>query len=143
MDIMKHLDSLEERYRELGKLLSVPETVKDPVRFVPLSKEYRELKELVSEYRRFQKITKSLEEDEEIIKTSRDKDLIEVAKTESETLKREKEESLHQLQVLLVPKDPLDEKSIIVEIRAGVGGEEAALFAKDLRSEERRVGKEC
>lgn len=132
MDIMKQLKSLEERYRELGNLLNLPETAKNPGKFVPLSKEFRDLGIVMKEYERFQKLSKSLADDEHIVVNSSDKELVEVAKDEIESLLEEKEESLALLQSLLQPKDPLDEKNTIVEIRAGVGGEEAALFAKDL-----------
>ncbi len=132
MHIFQQLKSIEERCRELSDLLSSPDTAKDPERFIPLSKEYRDLQEVMVEYKRYQKLTKSIEDDEEIVKTSSDDELVEVATREVEALKKEREESLVRLQSLLQPKDPLDEKNIIMEIRAGVGGDEAALFARDL-----------
>lgn len=126
------LQKIEERYKELTLLLSDPQVLSDSNRYKKVAKEYDELSDVMGLYKEYKKVLNSIEEAEKIKATSKDKDLLEMAKLELEELKPKKEELENKLKVLLVPKDPNDGKNVIVEIRAGTGGDEAALFAADL-----------
>lgn len=126
------LQKIEERYKELTLLLSDPQVLSDSNRYKKVAKEYDELSDVMGLYKEYKKVLSTIEEAEKIKATSKDKDLLEMAKTELEELKPKKEELENKLKVLLVPKDPNDGKNVIVEIRAGTGGDEAALFAADL-----------
>jgi len=126
------LQKIEERYKELTLLLSDPQVLSDSNRYKKVAKEYDELSDVMGLYKEYKKVLSSIEEAEKIKATSKDKDLLEMAKLELEELKPKKEELENKLKVLLVPKDPNDGKNVIMEIRAGTGGDEAALFASDL-----------
>lgn len=126
------LQALEDRYEELGELLSDPDVINDTKRFMALSKEEASTRETVEAYRRYKKVVSGIAEDEEIIKEESDADMIEMAKEELADLKKEKEELEERIKILLIPKDPNDDKNIIMEIRGAAGGDEAALFAGDL-----------
>lgn len=125
-------DQLEDRYEELGELLSDPDVINDTKRFMELSKEEAATRETVEAYRRYKKVVAGIAEDEEIIKEESDADMIEMAKEELAELKNEKVELEERIKILLIPKDPNDDKNIIMEIRGAAGGDEAALFAGDL-----------
>lgn len=123
------LKELENRYIEIEKLLGTPEVLKDREKFQSLSKEHKGLKEVVKKYRELKKIKKEIEDSKAMLK---DKELRELAEKELEILSEKEGKIKAELEVLLIPKDPYDEKNIFMEIRAGTGGEEAALFAGDL-----------
>ncbi len=129
--MIEKLKSIEERYEALSEELSKKEVVSNPELFKKYSKEFKELGDIVQLYRRLKAVTKELEEAEELRKSS-DPEMKELASAEAKTLTEEKEKLLREIKKLLIPKDPMEGKNIIVEIRAGVGGEEAALFAHDL-----------
>lgn len=126
------LQALEDRYEELGELLSDPDVINDTNRFMALSKEEASTRETVEAYRRYKKVVAGIAEDEEMIKEESDAEMIEMAKEELAALKKEKEELEERIKILLIPKDPNDDKNIIMEIRGAAGGDEAALFAGDL-----------
>ncbi len=130
--MLELLKKIEERYKELTMLLSDPQVLSDSNRYKKVAKEYDELSEIMEIFKEYQKVLNSVEEAEKLKNSSHDKDLVEMAKLELEELKPKKEELENRLKLLLVPKDPNDGKNVIVEIRAGTGGEEAALFAADL-----------
>ncbi|MGB9773645.1 MAG: peptide chain release factor 1 [Bacteroidota bacterium] len=130
--MIKQLEHIKARYVELTQLLSDPEIVSDQRRYRELAKEHRQLSEIVKVYERYEKLRSSLIELEEILKNSDDKELVALASKELHD-SREKLQALEdELRALLVPRDPDDAKNVIMEIRAGTGGEEAALFAADL-----------
>jgi len=126
------LEKVQERYRELTLLLSDPQVLHDPNRYRKIAKEQAELTEIVELYSQLKQVLKQMEEDEKIKSGSQDKELVELAKAELEELEEKKKKLEEKLKLLLIPKDPNDSKNTIVEIRAGTGGEEAALFAADL-----------
>jgi peptide chain release factor 1 len=101
-------------------------------KFKKISKKQSALKEIVDKYEDFLKIEKSILENSEIIKNEKDEELIAMAKEENEKLLNDKNKLEEEIKTLLIPKDPKDEKDVIVEIRAGAGGDEAGLFAVDL-----------
>ena len=133
MNIYDQLQAVEDRYEELGELLSDPEVVSDTKRFMELSREEANTRETVTAYREYKQVIQSISDAEEMIKeASGDPDLEEMAKEELKESKAAKEEYEERLKILLLPKDPNDDKNIILEIRGAAGGDEAALFAGDL-----------
>ncbi len=125
------LKSIEKRYEDLSKELSKKEIISNPELFKKYSKEFKELGDIVELYRRLKDAEKGIEEAKELLNND-DPEIEELAENEIEVLTAEKEMLIKEIKKLLVPKDPMEGKNIIVEIRAGVGGEEAALFAHDL-----------
>ncbi|MCD6426750.1 MAG: peptide chain release factor 1 [Caldisericaceae bacterium] len=125
------LKSIEKRYEDLSKELSKKEIISNPELFKKYSKEFKELGDIVELYRRLKDAEKEIKEAKELLNND-DPEIKELAENEIEVLTAEKEMLIKEIKKLLVPKDPMEGKNIIVEIRAGVGGEEAALFAHDL-----------
>ena len=125
------LESLERKYEELEKQLSDPDVVNDQDRYRKLTKAHADLAEVVAAFREHKKLAQDLEENQELAQDS-DPELRELAQAEVKTIKEALPELEKRLKLLLLPKDPMDEKNILLEIRAGTGGEEAALFAGDL-----------
>lgn len=125
------LESIEEQYLELEKELSSPEIFQDQERFRKYSKAHADLKEIVDVFREYKKVSEDLESGQEMLRDP-DPEIREMAQDEVQALKERLPELEHRMKLLLIPKDPLDEKNIILEIRAGTGGEEAAQFAADL-----------
>ena len=126
------LEKVEQRHKELTQLLSDPAVLSDKNRIKKIAKEQRELSDIVSLSTEYRNLLKLIQDDEKISKESKDKELIELAKSELEELYSKKQEYEEKLKVLLLPKDPRDSRNTIMEVRAGTGGEEAALFAADL-----------
>ena len=126
------LQSIEDRYEELGELLSDPDVISDTKKFMELSKEEANTRETVEVYRRYKEVVDGIAETEEMLGEKLDADMQEMAKEELSDLKKEKEQIEEKIKVLLIPKDPNDDKNIIMEIRGAAGGDEAALFAGDL-----------
>jgi peptide chain release factor 1 len=125
------LDAVEQRYEELGVQLSSPEIVGRPDLLRKYSIEHNDLTEIVTSYREFKKVVKSIEDCKEVLNSS-DSELVELAKLELPDLLETKEKIEAQLKLLLLPKDPNDNKNVILEIRAGAGGDEAGIFVGDL-----------
>jgi len=123
------LENTEKRFLELEKLLSSPEIIADQEKFQSYSKEFSGLREIIEKYRNYKKIHNELKEAEAMLGET---ELKELAENEISRLKPELEKLAKDLEILLLPKDPFDDKNIIMEIRAGTGGEEAALFAGEL-----------
>ena len=132
MDIYARLDSAEARYNDITAELSSGTLAGDTDRLTKLLKEQGELEPIVNAYKEYRQAKASEEDARFIISDESDSDLIEMAKEELAESSKKKEELEQELKILLLPKDPLDEKNIIFEIRAGAGGEEAALFAGNL-----------
>ncbi len=130
--LLDKLEEIENKYEELTKILSDPEIFSDYSKSQKYSKEQAELEEVVQKIREYKKILSNIKEAEEILHAHGDDGLKELATAELEELKEKKPKIEDELKLMLVPKDPLDSKNIIIEIRAGTGGEEAGLFASDL-----------
>jgi len=126
------LEKTVERFHEINRLMSESGVVSDPRRSRELGKELRTLEPIVKAYERYRKVQQELEGNREIVETSSDAELKDLAGAEIQSLKLELAELEDELKLLLVPRDPNDDKNFIMEIRAGTGGEEAALFAADL-----------
>ncbi len=126
------LEKIEKKHEELTTLLSDPSVLSDKNRYKKIAKEQNALAEIVGLSSKYRKVLKSIEEDEKLSKESEDKDLADLAKSELEDIYSQKKDYEDKLKILLLPKDPKDSRNTIVEIRAGTGGEEAALFVADL-----------
>jgi peptide chain release factor 1 len=126
------LDQLEIRYHEMSQQLSTPEIVNDSARFQKLAKQHSDLEEIVGKNREFKQVEKDLAGARQMIVESEDADMRHMAQEEERQLTVRKEQIERELKLLLVPKDPNDDKNIILEIRAGTGGDEAGIFAGDL-----------
>ncbi len=130
--MFEQLKKIEKRFEELNRLMSDPEITRQPTQYQKLAREQSEILPVVREYQEWQKNTRQLEENQEILTTEKDGELLEMAEEEIEALKPAIESNITRLKVLLLPKDPRDEKNVIMEIRAGTGGDEAGLFSADL-----------
>ncbi len=130
--MIEKIKSLIDRYQEIEQALSDSNVTSDLKRYQELNKEYRNLQPIVEKYHEYEKILAQIEDDQSIVKESSDADLLEIARAELDELQEKRQEVEKALKLLLIPKDPMDEKNVIVEIRAGTGGEEAGLFAGDL-----------
>ena len=125
------LEKLLERQEELEGLLADPETINNQNKFKELSQEYAEIKPIVSCFEKYIEVAKQIENSREMLKEN-DKEIQQLAIEELKKIELEAEELQNKLQLLLLPKDPNDKSNLFIEIRAGTGGEEAALFAGDL-----------
>lgn len=130
--MLERLDSIEKRYTELNELMSEPEVASDFDKMQNLAREQASIEELVTKYREYKATLKSLEETQAMITQGLDEEMAELAKDEVERLEEQRDRLLQEIKVALTPRDPADDKDVIVEIRAGAGGEEAGLFAADL-----------
>lgn len=131
--LLNKLEAVENNYLNLEQQISDPEIISDQQRWQKLTRQHAALTETVETYRIYKKVVEGLNEALEVIEDkSMDEELRELAQEELKELKEQKEELEGKLQILLLPKDPNDEKNVIVEIRGGAGGDEAALFAGDL-----------
>ncbi len=130
--ILEKLEGVEKRFQDISDLLSKPETISDQKKFVQLNKEYRELEPIVKAYKEYKDILSNIDSSKEILHEEKDEEMREMAKMELEDLEGRKIKLEEDIKILLLPKDPEDEKNAIVEIRAGTGGDEAGIFAGDL-----------
>src|SRR5699024_6112455 len=130
--MLEQLQSLEDRYEKLNELLSDPDIGSNPDKLREYSKEQAGLTDAVTAYRRYKEVTRELADAKEMLELESDEDMVEMVKLEIEELSDEKEKLEDEIKILLIPKDPNDDKNVIVEIRAAAGGDEAALFAGDL-----------
>lgn len=126
------LDDLIRRYEEILGLLGMPDVASDPDNFRKLSKEESELKPLVDTYSAYKQAKQDIDDSLELLDSESDEDMKEMLKEELAEAKKSVEELENKLKVLLLPKDPNDDKNVIVEIRAGAGGDESALFAAEI-----------
>ncbi|MBW6510195.1 MAG: peptide chain release factor 1 [Desulfuromonadales bacterium] len=126
-----NLEDVADRFREVEGLLSEPKVIADQKRYRQLSKEHADLSEVVAVYQRYKQVCCDIADNQELLGDS-DPEMKELAAAELEQLEAQQEQIEEELRLLLLPKDPNDEKNIILEIRAGTGGDEAALFAADL-----------
>ena len=126
------LEALEERFKLVSEKISDPDVIADMDSWREYMKENSELTPIVEKYREYKKLKQTIEDDKEMLENGDDKELEELAKLELAEAEEEIERVSNELKVLLLPKDPNDEKNVIIEIRGGTGGDEAALFAADL-----------
>lgn len=130
--MIEKLTEINHRFEEVGLLLGQPEVVKDMKKFTQLSKEYRDLEKVVIKYRRYRQILDGQVHAREVLEMEKDPELRELAKMELDELGPKREHAEEEIKELLMPKDPTDDRNCILEIRAGTGGDEAAIFTGDL-----------
>lgn len=130
--MLDKLQSIEDRYNELGNLLSDPQIIADNSQFQKYARAHAELTPIVEKYGEYKQTIQGIEDAKSMLKEDLDSDFREMVQGELDELVPKKEDLEKQLSILLLPKDPNDAKNVIMEIRAGTGGEEAALFAGDL-----------
>ena len=130
--MLEKLKALEEKFKELSNLIIQPDIMSDQKKYVKISKEYKDLKEIIDKKTEYENILKNIEEASDIIKNEHDKEMLELANSEMVIYKENLVKLEDQLKVLLIPKDPDDSKNIVMELRAGTGGDEASIFAGDL-----------
>lgn len=131
MSVFARLEEVEKRFEDISQKLTDSALLSNQKEYNKVSKEFSDLKPVVEKFRELKKISQELEESFELSKTE-DAEIAALAKSELQSLTQMKEKLEAQLQFMLLPKDPLDSKNVIVEIRAGTGGEEASLFAANL-----------
>jgi len=129
---MEQLEGLVAHYEELQEMMADPEVINDTKRYMKVSKEEADLREIVQKYKKYKADKKEIKDNKEIISGENDPDLVEMAKDEDEDLKKEISKLEDQIKILMLPKDPNDDNDIIMEIRGAAGGDEASLFAGDL-----------
>jgi peptide chain release factor 1 len=132
LTLSEKLDQLDARYEEMTRQLSAPEVIGDSARFQKLAKQHAELEEIVAKHREYKQIERDLAGARQMVLEAEDAEMKQLAHEEEKHLVERKEVVERELKLLLLPKDPNDEKSVILEIRAGTGGDEAALFAGEL-----------
>jgi peptide chain release factor 1 len=131
MSLFDNFDAVEDRFHEVEGLLSDPAVTGNQSRYRDLTREHAELSDVVQVYRRYKQVMNEIAGNQELL-TEADPEMKELAREELQTLEHEQEQLEQELKLLLLPKDPNDERNIILEIRAGTGGDEAALFAANL-----------
>lgn len=132
MDIEAKLNQIKERFDEVTAAMSDPAVYDDPDRYTELTKEHSELMDLVKDYEQWTQLNDQLSGNRELIDAGDDPEITEMAQEENRELKQQLQELEDRIKYKLIPKDPDDSKNVIVEIRAGAGGDEAAIFAGDL-----------
>ena len=130
--MLEKLRALEEKFKELSNLIIQPDIMSDQKKYIKISKEYKDLKEIIDKKTEYENILKNIEEASDIIKNEHDNEMLELANSEMVIYKENLVKLEDQLKVLLIPKDPDDSKNIVMELRAGTGGDEASIFAGDL-----------
>lgn len=130
--MLQKLEEIKNRFEEVGQLISQPDLLRDQKKFSQLSKEYRDLEKIVTRYNAYLRVLDNQKQAREVLEKEKDPEMRDLAKAELDDLEPKAEELLSTLKEMLVPKDPNDDKSALLEIRAGTGGDEAAIFAGDL-----------
>jgi peptide chain release factor 1 len=126
------LEAIKQRFEEVADLIVLPDAMKDMKKFSALSKEYKELEKLVSIYKIYLDLLLNIKSAKEVLENETDEDFRDMAKVELEELSEKKEKLEADIKEMMIPKDPNDSKNVILEIRAGTGGDEASIFAGDL-----------
>lgn len=130
--MIEKLKEIKKRFEEVSQLIMQPETMADMKVYAKLNKEYKELEKIVRKYDEYELLLSNIESAREVLRTEKDQDFREMAKAELDDLQPKQEVLEEEIKQLLIPRDPNDSKNVILEIRAGAGGDEASLFAGDL-----------
>lgn len=131
-DLLNKLEAINIRFEQVSEQIVDPEVINDMKRYVKLNKEYKDLQVIVDALNKYKNIIGNIETSKEVIETETDREFIDMAKAELDELLPEKEKMEEEIKILLIPKDEEDSKNVIVEIRAGAGGDEASIFVGDL-----------
>jgi peptide chain release factor 1 len=132
MELLEKLRDIQRRFLDLEGKLGDPDVVADMKLFVKINRDYRGLEPVVKAAKEYENVVENIESSKEILETEKDPDFVEMARLELEELEGRKSELEEELRLLMLPKDPEDDKNVVLEIRAGTGGDEASIFAGDL-----------
>tara|TARA_B100000963_G_C22602477_1_gene660908 strand:- start:785 stop:1861 length:1077 start_codon:yes stop_codon:yes gene_type:complete len=130
--MLEKLQIVEQRFDEVSDLIVQPDIISDQKRYIQLNKEYKELSLLVEKIKIYKTSLSNLKEAESLLKVEKDSEMITMAKTEIDSINIELPKLEEEIKLMLIPKDPEDSKNVVIEIRAGTGGDEASIFAGDL-----------
>jgi peptide chain release factor 1 len=130
--MLERIEIIKQRFDEVSDLIIQPDIISDQKRYVKISKEYKDLKKILDRGQLYKTLVSNIEEAQEIIADDSDPEMVEMAKIELEDAKGQLPKLEEEIKVLLIPKDPEDAKNVVVEVRAGTGGDEASIFAGDL-----------
>jgi len=130
-ELLQKLEAIHIRFVEVGKLIVDPDIIADMKRYVKLNKEYKDLEEIDQVYKKYKNIIENLENSKALLQEEDDPEMREMAKMEIDELETVRPEMEEEIKMMLIPKDPEDEKSAIMELRAGTGGDEACIFVED------------
>jgi peptide chain release factor 1 len=131
-DLLKKLDLIQVRFEEVSTLITDPDIIADMQRYVKLNKEYKDLEEIVTAYKEYLNVVSNIKNAKELLATEKDPEYREMAEMELDELAPKKDELEEKIKFLLIPKDPEDDKNVILELRAGTGGDEACIFVEDV-----------
>ncbi|MGV3610267.1 MAG: peptide chain release factor 1 [Fluviicola sp.] len=131
-DLLNKLEAIHFRFVEVGKMITDPEIISNMERYVKLNKEYRDLEEVDNAYKSYKNILDNIKSSKELLEVETDPEMREMAKMEINDLEQQKPELEEAIKILLIPKDPEDDKNAILELRAGTGGDEACIFVEDV-----------
>ncbi|MBI3134161.1 MAG: peptide chain release factor 1 [Bacteroidetes bacterium] len=131
-DLLRKLEAIAIRFEEVGVKITDPSIINDMDRYVKLNKEYKDLQAIVAVYHEYKKVLSNIDSAKQILNSDEDAEMKEMAKMELDELVPRQDELEEEIKVLLIPKDPEDDKNVILEVRAGTGGDEASIFAGDL-----------
>ena len=131
-NMLEKLDALSVRYKEIEEEMNQPDVMQDMKRYIKLSKDYKDLQPVMAAYKDYRNLLSNIASAKEVLNTEKDEEFRDMAKEELSSYTKQKDELEEKIRVLLIPADPQDSKNAIVEIRAGTGGDEAAIFAGDL-----------
>lgn len=132
MEIVDKLETIHRRWEEMGEQLNDPDVMADMKRFVKLNKDYKDLEPVVNAFKEYKNVVENINHAREIISTEKDDDFKDMALLELEELQERKITLEDNIRIMMIPKDPQDDKNALLEIRAGTGGDEASIFAGDL-----------
>lgn len=131
-DLLGKLEAINYRFVEVGRLIVDPDIIADMPRYVKLNKEYKDLEEVVVVYKKYKNILENIKSSRELLDSETDPEMREMAKMELDELEGSRPELEDEIRMLLIPKDPEDDKNVILELRAGTGGDEACIFVEDV-----------
>ncbi|MCF8295042.1 MAG: PCRF domain-containing protein, partial [Bacteroidales bacterium] len=130
--ILEKLQTVKLRFEEIGQQINDPQVIADMKRFVQMNKEFKNLEPIVKAYNEFKNVNDNLVFSRQVLNEEKDDEMRDMAKGEIDELQKRQEELVEEIKLLLIPKDPQDDKNAVLEIRAGTGGDEASIFAGDL-----------
>lgn len=130
--LLSKLEAIHYRFKEVGQLIVDPDIIADMDRYVKLNKEYKELEELDKVYEEYKNVLENIASSRELLEEETDPEMREMAKMELDELENKRPEMEEDIKFMLIPKDPEDDKNVIIELRAGTGGDEACIFVEDI-----------
>ena len=129
--MLDKLAAINVRFEDVGEKLTLPDVVSDQKRYAELSKQYKDLEPVVTVYKEYKLVLENLDSSKELLDLEEDPEMKEMAKMEIDELTKRKVEMDEEIKILLIPKDEEDDKNVIIELRAGTGGDEACIFVED------------